>query len=161
MSNLGSDHEVEQQIRVLQTLSIAFVVSLLIYAALAWALVEVVGLEPTVELDATVTAVIAVVALGMLPAAEVASRSLRNRTAPTHEPVAPQVALQAYSQSTIVGFAMREACGVIGLTLSILTANWLWAVVLSLIALAAMLMAWPSSHSVQEWLLQNPGVRRD
>jgi hypothetical protein len=71
------------------------------------------------------------------------------------------VALQAYSQSTIVGFAMREACGVIGLTLSILAADWLWAVLLSFVALVAMLAAWPRSHSVQDWLLQNPGVRRD
>jgi hypothetical protein len=161
MSKQGLDREVTQQINVLQIFGIAFVASLLIYAGLAWALVEVIGLEATVDLDATVTAVIAVVALGMIPAAEVSSRTLRNRASPAHQALTPQEALQAYSQATIVGFALREACGVIGLTLSILTADWLWAVLLSFVALVAMLAAWPRPHSVQEWLLQHPGVRRD
>jgi hypothetical protein len=41
------------------------------------------------------------------------------------------------------------------------TADWLWAVLLSSISLVAMLIAWPRPHAVTDWLLQKPGMRRD
>ncbi len=138
----------------------AFASSLLIYAGLAWALVELLGFQALAAIDPTITTVIAVVALATLPAAEMLTRVLRAKAAAIGQDSGAEVALQSYSQGVIVGFAMREACGVIGLVLSLLTGSWLWAVTLSAVALIAMLVAWPRPHSVEEWLLQQPGAHR-
>jgi hypothetical protein len=112
------------------------------------------------EIDPAITTVIAVVALATLPVAEMLARALRTKAAAIGQDTGAEVALQSYSQGVIVGFAAREACGVIGLVLSLLTGSWLWAVTLSAVALVTMLVAWPRSHSVEEWLLQQPGARR-
>ena len=160
MSYLGINDKIDRQIKTLQVLCIAFASSLLIYAGLAWALVEMAGFQALVQLDSTITATLAVAALGLLPAAEVTGRTLRNKAATAHQGADPDVALQAYSQAVIIGFAMREACGVTGLVLSLLTGDWLWAAALSFLALVAMLVAWPRPHAVQDWLLQQPGARR-
>ena len=160
MSYDGISKKIDRQVKSLQVICSGFASSLLVYAGLAWTLVEVLGFQAIVELDPTIRTTIAVVALATLPAAEMLTRMLRAKAATVGQETGAEVALQSYSQAVIVGFAMREACGVIGLVLSLLTGSWLWAVTLSAVALVAMLVAWPRSHSVEEWLLQQPGARR-
>ncbi len=160
MSYDSMSGKIDRQVKTLQVICIAFASSLLVYAGLAWTLVEVLGFEAVVELDSTVTTALAFVALATLPAAEMLTRMLRTKAAAAGQAAGAEVALQSYAQGVIVGFAMREACGVIGLVMSLLTGSWIWAVTLSAVALIAMIVAWPRSHSVQEWLLQQPGARR-
>lgn len=152
--------KIHRQVRTLQVICVAFASSLLLYAGLAWTLVEVLGFQAIAELDPAITTTIAVAALATLPAAEMLTKMLRSKAAALGQDTGAEVALQSYSQGVIVGFATREACGVIGLVLSLLTGSWLYAVTLSAVALVAMLVAWPRSHSVEEWLLQQPGARR-
>ena len=161
MSHENFSGSIDRQVRSLQVICFAFIVSLVIYAGLAWTLVEVVGFDAVVDLDPTLTAAIAMVALGTLPAAEMLSRMLKAKAGLLGRDAGAEATLRAYSQAVIVGFALRESCGIIGLVLSLLTGSMLWAVTLSAVALVAMVVAWPRSHAMQEWLLQQvPGQRQ-
>jgi hypothetical protein len=52
--------------------------------------------------------------------------------------------LDAYQQAVIVGFALREAAGIVGIVLAFLTGNWLWAAGLCGGAALAMATGWPT-----------------
>jgi hypothetical protein len=64
----------------------------------------------------------------------------------------PQALLSSWLLSVIVGFAMREGSAIVGLALSLMTANPNFAVWLGLVAFISMARNWPRAVALRDFL---------
>lgn len=136
----------------LAVVCIAFVLSQLFYMAIAWfLLVGPTGLEGMAPaLPAVVSWTLAAVGAGlviMAPALQaVLLRQVREQAGSLDELV------RRYRGAVVVGYAVREGPGIVGLVLALLTGDLRWSLGLGLLASLALLSAWPRIGSVEEWL---------
>lgn len=131
---------VEQKARILAILCGSLLSSLVIYLVVAFAVAGA-GAAIADGVPAVVPWVLAVAAVLALGAGATVSRTIyAQRCAGVTSPAAR---LDAYQQATIVGFAVREWAGILGLVATLLTGNLAWCVGLCAAAAIAMLAAWP------------------
>ena len=126
---------VESRLLVLRILCGAFVVSLGFYGLAVTALAR--GQAPVEVPDVLVVVLGASGALSLVLAA-ILGKTLRERPGADPE--------RAFFVGTLVAFALRESCAVLGLVLAFLARQPLWYAAFAAPAAIAMLMGWPRSH---------------
>lgn len=136
------DRLVAERHRVLQIICGAILASQAIYVAVAWMVTAEGAHAPGAggRVPPAVAMALVGVAVTCLASAEGVARLLQRRAKAA---AAPETRAQGFLQATIVGFALREAAGIIGLVLSLLTGKLLWVVALGACAALAMAVAWP------------------
>lgn len=148
----GSATAAADGIRRLQVLAAALSASVLFYTLVAWFLISVQGLQlrPILPRDADV------VAAGLAGVLILVSTRLRQRLAApprtvlsSPRPPSEAERLRRYARAVTVSLAMREAVGLIGLVLALLTGEARWAMVFGLASLLALLAAWPRRRELQ------------
>lgn len=128
----------------------AFVLSQVFYFGIAWFLLRGPGdLEPLApSLPEAVSWSLAVAALALLVAAP-ALRSVLMRQAREEARTVDEV-LARHRAAAVVGYALREGAGVVGLVLSLLSGELAWCLALGALATLALLGAWPRQERVEE-----------
>jgi hypothetical protein len=155
--NLSPHQLLETQMRVLTLVCAALAGSLVLYAGITWYLLEQVGLQPVWNtMPLLVPGVVGLVALGPLCAAPYVSRLLLAQAPSAASTADPQAAFQVVMRATIVAFAMREAVGVLGFVLALVSGELIWCVALSGVALLAMLLGWPRRDQMEEVFRRAP-----
>ena len=129
----------EQRFRTLQFICWGFVVALGIYLVLARALASQ-GTGPTGFPAFLPWALVALAGFAILAAPFVASLGLR--AAERRDD--PEARANAYQQSVVAAFALREAAGIIGIVVTLLTGHWLWSAGLTGAAALSMATGWPT-----------------
>ena len=142
MSLTDPTQVVAQKYMTLQILCAGILVSLPIYGFVAWLVQQESprGLAGGGAVPPVLPVALAAVAVVHLLAAAGVGRLIQRRaTAAAHA----EARAQGFVQATIVAFALREAAGIIGLVLSLLTGNLLWVLALGGLAALAMVAGWP------------------
>jgi hypothetical protein len=131
---------VSSSVRITSIVCAAILMSLPVYVAVAYFTTSG-GTRPAgPSLPAGGRWVLVALAIGVLAAAQVVwSRLLRAASAkPTQDE-----RLAAFRTAATLTFALREAAGIVGLVVTMLTGELLWCLVLCGAAAAAMLLGWP------------------
>jgi len=161
MDRRSLQQTLEQRIGALRLIAGSLAASVVLYAGVAWMVQEMFEFEPLVELSPAVSWSIAIGSLFVILTGYLIERSVRNATAKppgrdaprsSGRTDAPAASVDRYIRSVMIGFAFREAAAVIGFVLSFLTGNVAWALGLSGVALASMLIHWPRRAAVEDWL---------
>lgn len=136
----------------LQVIAAALASAVLIYAFVAWLVVDLLGREALAGgLPAPLPGVLVAVAAVLLLAAPVVERRLAapSRRGAPERPAADAAAradadpVERYRLAKIVGFALREAAAVVGLAVGLTTGDvrWTWGICLGTLVLMG--LAWP------------------
>ena len=132
----------EQFIRLINIIAAAIVASVFVYMVIAWVVAPTLAEESRDPgLVQTLAAILAVVSLGHLVAAQILF-AIRVRAAeklPT-----PEQRLGSYRAAIILSFALREAVAVYGLILSFLSGDARWCLGFGAVAVVSMLLGWPN-----------------
>ena len=152
-----SSRALDRNLKPARAVAAAMVGSTFLYIAVAWVVVDRLLTEPLMALPATAILAIAVLQLPVLLASFLAARAVRAQAAARAAAVPgmgeePTFLPRAYARSVIVAFALREVPVVVGLTLSLLTADLTWVVLLGFAGLAAMAADWPRRDAAENWL---------
>ncbi len=143
----------DQRYRILQFICWGFLAALGIYLVLARALAsQGAGLRGFPAF--LPWALVAVAGLAIFAAPVAAVLALR-----TAEGRGPAARPAAYQQSVIVAFALREAAGIIGIVVALLTGEWLWAAGLTGAAALAMAAGWPTRNAFDRFVELAPHDR--
>lgn len=146
---------VERGHRVLTVICGGLLLSLLVYAGVAWLLLEQLGWEPPgAPMPGLLVPLLAAVAVGLTLAAAPLGRWAGEAAARHRGAEDPGGPVGAYVQQTLVAFALRESTGVVGLIASLLSGELVWCWALTALAMVAMLQAWPPKDGMQEWVRQ-------
>lgn len=144
---------IERELRILQLIVYSITFSLVVYVGIAWFLLRQGTIGPTTT-PTIFPWVLAVVAVSILATAGTVVKTImaRLRTVET-----TSEKLTTYRSAVIVGAAMRESVGVIGLFATLITHNLLWVGVLSALAALAILINLPTRSALQSALQEiNP-----
>jgi len=141
----GQQQKVEEQLRFLAAICIAFVISIALFVFLAWFVTEGSGsVEPLAGATSTVfVAVGVIVGVGLLLAAPVVQRRLLERSDPPAPDGDITPVLENYRVAVYLAFLLREGAALSGLMLALLTGDATWAYVLAAAAVVAMFWGWP------------------
>lgn len=161
------DKAVEQHIPAVRVIAIGFAASVLLYAGLAYLLIGVLGHQQIMEVPLYAAAAIAVSQLLAILAGWLISLSMRRPDRArgvtvasggdadgTGPEVDPDDAMQRYIKSVVVAAALRELASVVGLVLTLLTADMTWVLLLGGTALISMLVHWPRRAAIEDFLQQ-------
>lgn len=141
------DPRLAREAATLTILAGALAASVAIYPGIAWFLTSeamAAGFQPPGP-PAPWPTVLAGLGVVLLLVAPVIERRIRAGSAGE----GPDRAVQAFRTATLTGFAVRETAAVLGLVIAITTGRPLWCYLLSLVALVAMLSAWPSRRRLE------------
>ncbi len=175
------DKAVEKHILTVRIIAIGFAASVLLYAAVAYLLIGVLGHQQVLEVPLYVAAAIARLQLLTLLAGWLISLSMRRPHHAGHvtipngaeaalaaesadaKTIAPEVdadeAMQRYIKSVVVAAGLRELASIVGLVLTLLTANMTWVLLLGGAALISMLVHWPRRAAIEDFLQQQRSAR--
>lgn len=145
---------IERELRILQIIVYGITLSLVVYVGIALFLVR----QGTVGPMTTPTIlpwVLAAVAISTLAAAGTVVKTIMARVR-TVETASER--LTAYRSAVIVGAAMRESVGVIGLFATLITHNLLWVGVLSALAALAILTNLPTRSALRAAVQETPPI---
>jgi hypothetical protein len=135
---------------LLAVLCAAFALSQLVYFGIAWFLLRGPGaLEPlAAALPGVLSWVLAAVGLGMVMAAPALQSSLLRQARESAGSV--EEYLGRHRAAAVIGYALRESAGVIGLVVSLLGGDLRWVLGLGLLAAVTLLGAWPRTLAIEE-----------
>lgn len=136
---------IERELRILQIIVYSITFSLVVYVGVAWFLLRQGTVLPTTT-STILPWVLAVVAVSILATAGAVVTSIMARVRTVE---ATSEKLATYRSAVIVGAAMRESVGVIGLFATLVTHNLLWVGVLSALAAAAILTNFPTRSAMR------------
>ena len=166
------DNAVEKHILTVRLIAIAFAASVLLYAAVAYLLIGVLGHRQVMEVPFYIAAAIAVSQLLTILAGWLMSPSMRRPDRArgvtiasgggadgTGPEVGAEEAMQRYVKSVVVAAALRELASIVGLLLTLLTADMTWVLLLGGVALLSMLVHWPRRAAIEDFL-QQQGLAR-
>ena len=166
------DRVVEQHILTVRMIAIAFAASVLLYAAVAYLLIAVLGHQQLMEVPLYVSAAIAVSQLLAILAGWLISLSMRRPDRArgvtiasgggaegTGPEVDPDEAMHRYIKSVAAAAALRELASIVGLLLRLLTANMTWVLLLGGTALISMFVHWPRRAALEDFLQQQGPAR--
>ncbi len=140
------DSTIRQRLKALDVISGAMLAALMVYVVVGWALVH--HRSPVLEDEPSglLVGVLCGLAVLLLLGAHLLVRGrVRGLTA---APPAAAAVVDAYIQANIFAFALREAVGLFGLVLTILSGRELWVVLFATLAAADMLIAWPRRGAI-------------
>jgi F0F1-type ATP synthase membrane subunit c/vacuolar-type H+-ATPase subunit K len=138
--------EIEQSMRVTQTIAAAFMASIVIYMVIAAAVGPTTESPDSDRLRDLATAFL-VLSVGSLLVARVIFQS---RLRMAREGATPIERLQRYRTAVVLAFALRETVAIYGLVLSFATGDGRWVFGFGLVALATMAMGWPRRSQMVE-----------
>ena len=140
---------IDQRYRTLLVICGAIVASLAIYTGVAAVVLQQSGGSLGEEsLPPLLPAILASVGVTMLLGAGFVSSLILG---PARQPGRTvEERLAAYFQSVIVGFAVREGAGVLGLVITLLSGDLKWVLGLSGAAAIAMAVAWPRREKMSD-----------
>lgn len=150
----------DRSVFTLQVISAALASTLVVYAGIAYVLVEISGigpLAPRAFADPLLLVVVVAAAVLLIPVGTLLGKAIRGRVERARGELSRTEMLQGYTQATVISFVLYESSAVLGLMLALLAGEWIWAVALSGTALVAMLVAWPRRTALEDWLRQHPG----
>jgi hypothetical protein len=145
---------IERELRILLIIVYSIAFSLLVYVGVAFVLLRQ-GTVGPIATPAFLPWVLAVVAVSILVTAGTVAKTIMARVR-TVETASEK--LTAYRSAVIVGAAMRESVGVIGLFATLITHNLLWVGVLSALAALAILTNLPTRSTLQSALQENTPI---
>ena len=142
----------------LQVICGALAASVVMYVGVAWVVVRQGALgEVSGAMPAALPGAMLVAAALLLVAAGRVQRAMLARAAKPDGTGGSGVPMQAIQSAYIVGFALREAVAICGLVLTLISGDLKWAVVLSAVAVLAMVAGWPTRSRVESYLGQGRG----
>lgn len=152
---LESDHaRVEEQLRFVNIVCMALVVSVILIAGVALWLdttSDSGGLGPPVPLPIAIAA--CAVGLALLVAAPIVHRKMLASSRSTGRDHERRVgAVETFRLATLLGFILREGCAIVGLMTTLLTNQPAWCYGMSAAALVAMFTAWPRREELAQLL---------
>ncbi len=144
----------DQEIRKLQIIVFSMIFSLVIYGGIAVVLVRK-GTAGPMTTPAILPWVLAAVAVSILATAGTFVKAIMARVRKVET---ASEKLTAYRSAVIVGAAMRESVGVIGLFATLITGNLLWVGLLSALATLAILTNLPTRSAVRAAVEDNAPI---
>lgn len=145
---------VQRQSTTMQIICTALMASLGMYVGIGWFLQKQ-GDFTMGPVPDGLPFILSLTGFSMLIVAEIVFRALAAR-ARRVEP--PEGRLIPYQSAVVVGFALRESAGVLGLVLTLLTGDLRWVVGLSSFAVVAMVAAWPRRSTLEELVKLAPPI---
>ena len=135
---------VAEALRFLNVVCMGMVLSVLVYAAVAWFLTSEGGGISGPRLPGAMAWMGVLVAVGLLVAAPIVQRRAHQGTASGSRPEERQVAaLEGYRLGTLLAFLLRDGAAIVGLMLTIVTGDAMWTYALGAAAVVAMFWGWP------------------
>ncbi len=145
---------IEQRLKTLQIIVMVAIMSLVAYVGIAFMLIRQEAIEP-MAMPSNLLPILAGFAVSTLFTASLIVKAMiakaRRITAPTDR-------LGPYQAAMIVGVALRESTGVIGLVLTLLTGNLLWVCLLSGLAAIAILTDFPTRSALENLVKDAPPI---
>lgn len=141
-----------QRLKTLQIIVMAAVTSLVIYVGIAFFLIRQGAFQPTV-IPTILPPVLSAVAVSILLVAGFIVTGLIDKARiinPASERFGP------YQTAVIIGMALRESAGIIGLVLTLLTGSLLWVCLLSALGAFAILTNFPTRSALENLLRDAP-----
>jgi hypothetical protein len=145
---------IERELRILQIIVYSITFSLVVYVGVGIVLLR----QGTVAPMTTPTVlpwVLAVVAVSILAAAGTVVKTIMARVRKVET---ASEKLTAYRSAVVVGAAMRESVGVIGLFATLITHNLLWVTLLAALAALAILTNLPTRLALRSALQENAPI---
>ena len=137
---------IDQRLKTLQIIVLAAIMSLVAYVGIAFLLIRQDVVQP-MAIPTILPPVLGAVAVSILLAANFIVKGLidkaRNLSPPTER-------LGRYQAAAVVGIALRESAGVIGLVLTLLTGSLLWVGLLSGLSAVAILTNVPTRSILED-----------
>ncbi len=146
--------QIEQRQKQLQIIVMAGIMSLVAYVGVAFVLIRQGVIEPT-AIPTLLPPVLSTIAVTNLLTAGFIVKGLIEK-ARTVNPPADR--LDAYRVAMIVGVALRESSGVIGLVLTLLTGSLLWVCLLCVLATISILSNFPTRSALENLLRDSPPI---
>lgn len=169
------DKALAEHLPTARIIAIAFAASVVLYAAGAYLLIGRLGHQPVMEVPLSVSAAIAVSQLltilagwlislsmrrpGRTRAVTLASAGATEGTAGAEPGVDHDEAMHRYIKSLLVAAALRELASIVGLLLTLLTADMTWVLLLGGTALISMFVHWPRRAAIEDFLQQQGPAR--
>ena len=145
---------VGQRLKTLQIIVMAAVMSLVTYVGISIMLIRQGAIEP-VSMPPIVLPILCAYSLSTLLTAPLIGKAM---TGKARRIMPPTDRLGPYQAAMIVGVALRESTGVIGLVLTLLTGNLLWVSLLSGLAAIAILTDFPTRSALENFVRDAPPI---
>lgn len=144
---------VEQRLRVLRVFAGSAIVSLAVFAAVGYAVTRQAG-AVVPDLPQFLPLLIAVAWLAAVAGASIVVRRILVRA----QGLPPRDRLAPFQSAVIVGIAMRESAGVVGLVLTILTGSVVWVLSLAALAAVAIIVTFPGQRGADRTFSDAPPI---
>ncbi len=145
---------IEQRLKTLQIIIMAGIMSLMAYVGISIMLIRQEAIEP-MAMPSNLLPILAGFAVSTLLTA---SLIVKGMIAKARRITPPADRLGPYQAAMIVGVALRESTGVIGLVLTLLTGNLLWVCLLSGLAAFAILSNSPTRAALETLVQDAPPI---
>jgi F0F1-type ATP synthase membrane subunit c/vacuolar-type H+-ATPase subunit K len=145
---------IEQRLKTLQIIIMVAIMSLVTYVGIAFMLIRQEAIEST-AIPSNLLPILAGFAVSTL---FTASLIVKGMIAKARRIMPPTDRLGPYQAAMIVGVALRESAGVIGLVLTLLTGNLLWVSLLSALAAFAILSNFPTRSALENLVQDAPSI---
>jgi F0F1-type ATP synthase membrane subunit c/vacuolar-type H+-ATPase subunit K len=132
----------------------AIMMSMAVYVGMAFMLIRQQAIEP-MPVPPLLPPILAAVAVSTLAGAGFIVKGMTQKAGTM---ATPAERIQRYQGAMIVGAALRESVGVIGLVLSLLTGSLIWVGLLSGLAVFAILTNFPSRSALEKLVLDAPPI---
>lgn len=129
-----------EQVRRLPIVFIAMIAGLVLANGGALLAIARGGAEPAAAPAAALRIALIATAVTLLVLAPLLETLVRNRDIP---PASPRSPAATYVSAKVAGAALREAGGLVGMVLGLITGEWLWPALFGGLAIASLLLAWP------------------
>ncbi len=145
---------IEQRLKTLQLIIMAAVMSLVAYVGIAFMLISQEAIEP-MSIPSTLLPILGGFAVSILFTASLIVKAMIGKA---RRIMPPADRLGPYQAAMIVGVALRESAGVIGLVLTLLTGSLLWVCLLSALAAFAILSNFPTRSALENLVQDAPPI---
>jgi hypothetical protein len=153
----SSGEVVSEQMRFLNVVCLALVASVGAYSVVAWFLTSGGDALGGPDLPRGLAIAGALVALALLVAAQIVRRKILEKAASgARTDERHTTAVESYRLATLLSFILREGAAIVGLMLTILTAEPMWCYGLGAVTVVAMFTGWPRREELEAVLAGRP-----
>ncbi len=145
---------IKQRLKTLQIIVMVAIMSLVAYVGMAFMLTSQEAIEP-MAIPSTLLPILAGFAVSTLFTASLIVKAMTGKASRI---MSPADRLGPYQAAMIVGVALRESAGVMGLVLTLLTGNLLWVSLLSGLAAIAILSNFPTQSALENLVQDAPPI---